>query len=84
MLTRLQPPASDETSATSAAEEDEDSEYDYSVAHIDKANVASYDYSSVLISKDCPQILFAALPMSSFEFALLHHDECLLMNVDEC
>lgn len=38
LLTRLQPP--------DAAGEHND--YDYSVAHVDKANVASYDYSSVL------------------------------------
>lgn len=42
LLTRLQPP--DEA----AGEHEPAKEYDYSVAHIDKANVASYDYSSVL------------------------------------
>ena len=39
LLTRLQPPDAP------AGEHDA---YDYSVAHVDKANVASYDYSSVL------------------------------------
>jgi predicted 2-oxoglutarate/Fe(II)-dependent dioxygenase YbiX len=39
LLTRLQPPD---------APIGEHDGYDYSVAHIDKANVASYDYSSVL------------------------------------
>lgn len=49
LLTRLQPPPMDGNGHHNGEVEGEDaSMYDYSVAHIDKANVASYDYSAVL------------------------------------
>ena len=43
LLTRLQPPPKTQRGFTSGGDR-----YDYDVAHVDRANVASYDYSAVL------------------------------------
>lgn len=47
MLTRLQPPPPPAPGAQGATPAHE-RPYDYSVAHVDRANVGSYDYSAVL------------------------------------
>ena len=47
LLTRLQPPPRRQGGGSSSGGDGGDS-YQYSVAHVDRANVASYDYSAVL------------------------------------
>ena len=81
LLTRLQPPdGADDDDVDDRGQgggggggggSGQDAGYDYSVAHIDKANVASYDYSSVLYlnSKvsDVDAAAAAAAAAGSFE-----------------